>query len=453
MRRAALEVFVVLVTALVTVLGDPAFVWSLPAALLGCLLLPLRRVWPPLGVVGVLPGLAGGLGWPAALVALYRLGRRSRSVPRLLPWLALPVVTAVVPVFATQDLRWNQGVLVIGYVVVNAAAATVVGMLVGTRARLVESMAELDRVRDAALTARADAARAEERARIGREIHDAVGHHITLIAVSAAALAASSREDRTRAVAEDLRVLAKRSLGEVRSALGLAGGAVARPRGPDGVAALVVQWRAAGMAVDLDCGAGDGGPGDGGAADLGPAVGRAAYRVVQESLTNAARHAPGSVVRVRVRRGDGELTVRVDNTAPEQPRDVVGRGVRVWSGSRSGWTAPAAGSPRVPAPTAASGSRPRSRSGWRPARRPADRPLPAGTPRSRLREATEGGGAQPPGRAGWACRRCRETGAGGRQVRRPGGGGSHDRPGEAGDRPWGRLIEPLRGRPGRGAAW
>lgn len=324
MRRAALEVFVVLVTALVTVLGEPAFAWSLPAALLGCVLLPLRRVWPPLGVLGVLPGLAGGLGWPAALVALYRLGRRSRSVPRLLPWLALPVVTAVVPVFATQDLRWNQGVLVIGYVVVNAAAATVVGMLVGTRARLVESMAELDRVRDAALAARADAARAEERARIGREIHDAVGHHITLIAVSAAALAASSQEERTRAVAEDLRVLAKRSLDEVRSALGLAGGAVPRPRGPDGVAALVAQWRAAGMVLDLDCGAGDGAPD--GAVDVGPAVGRAAYRVVQESLTNAARHAPGSVVRVRVRRSDGELTVRVDNTATEQPRDVVGRG-------------------------------------------------------------------------------------------------------------------------------
>jgi signal transduction histidine kinase len=324
-RRAALEACVVLVTALVTVLGDPAFAWSLPAALLGCLLLPLRRVWPPLGVLGVLPGLAGGLGWPAALVALYRLGRRSRSVPRLLPWLALPVVTAVVPVFATQDLRWNQGVLVVGYVVVNAAAATVVGMLVGTRARLVESVAELDRVRDAALAARADAARAEERARIGREIHDAVGHHITLIAVSAAALAASSPDERTRAVAEDLRVLAKRSLGEVRSALGLAGGAVPRPRGPDGVAGLVAQWRAAGMGVDLDCGDGDS-DGGGDAADLGPAVGRAAYRVVQESLTNAARHAPGSAVRVRVRRGDDELTVRVDNTASEQPLDVLGRG-------------------------------------------------------------------------------------------------------------------------------
>ncbi|QJY49063.1 sensor histidine kinase [Pseudonocardia broussonetiae] len=318
MRRAAVEACVVLVTALATVLGEPAFAWSLPAALLGCLLLPLRRVWPPLAVLGVLPGLAGGLGWPAATVALYRLGRHSRSVPRLLAWLALPVVAAVAPVLAAQDLRWNQGLLAAGYVVVNAAAATVVGMLVGTRARLVESMAELDHVREAALAARADAARAEERARIGREIHDAVGHHITLIAVGAAALAASTEDERTRAAAEDLRVLAKRSLGEVRSALGLAGGAVPRPRGHDGVAALVAQWRAAGMAVDLDD--------DGGAAGVDAAVGRAAYRVVQESLTNAARHAPGATVRVRVARADGELTVRVENTATVGPRDVVGRG-------------------------------------------------------------------------------------------------------------------------------
>lgn len=322
-RIVGRESLAVLLSAAVAVLGEPAFSWSVPAALLGCALLPLRHLSPPLALLGTLAGLAGGLGWPPALVALYRLGRHHRSVPVLAAWLVLPVVAAVAPVFATQDLRWNQGVLVVGYVMVNAAAATVVGMLVGTRARLVESMSELASARDSALAARADAARAEERSRIGREIHDAVGHHITLIAVGAAALAASTREESTRRAADELRSLAKRSLTEVRAALGLASGPPEQPpqdRGGtvDEVGALVAQWRAAGLTVEF--------VDDARTVGLCPLLGRAAYRVVQESLTNAARHAPGSTVRVHVGCGDGELTVRVDNTAPGGPGDVVGRG-------------------------------------------------------------------------------------------------------------------------------
>jgi signal transduction histidine kinase len=321
-RRAGIEAAAVLVPAGVAVLGQPAFAWSVPAALVACALLPLRHLWPPLGVLGVLGGIAGGLGWPPALVALYALGRRSGTVSRVLPWLVLPVVAAVAPVFATQDLPWQQGVLTVGFVMVNVVAAAVMGLLVGTRARLVESLTELDRARESALSARADAARAEERARIGREIHDAVGHHITLIAVGAAALAASTAEDGTRRSAQQLGALARRSLGEVRTALGLAGGPVREVPGKDAVVAdvgvLVTQWRDAGLAIDL--------ADDGGAVDVCPVVGRAAYRVVQESLTNAARHAPGSAVRVDVERGPRALAVRVANTAPAGGGEVGERG-------------------------------------------------------------------------------------------------------------------------------
>ncbi|MDN5934493.1 MAG: histidine kinase, partial [Pseudonocardia sp.] len=234
------------------------------------------------------------------------------------------VVAAVAPVFATQDLPWQQGLLTVGFVMVNVGAATVMGLLVGTRARLVESLAELDRARETALSARADAARAEERARIGREIHDAVGHHITLIAVGAAALAASTAEDDTRRSAQQLGALARRSLGEVRTALGLAGGPYRDEEevGAGAVVAdvgvLVTQWREAGLAVEL--------VDDGGAVGICPVVGRAAYRVVQESLTNAARHAPGSAVRVEVEREPRTLAVRVVNTAAAEAGDVVGRG-------------------------------------------------------------------------------------------------------------------------------
>lgn len=320
--RWVVETAAVAVPAVVAVLGVAPFGWSVAAALLACALLPLRHLWPPLAVLGVLAGLAGGLGWPPALVALYALGRRSRTRWQVLPWMLLAGVAAVAPVFATQDLPWQQGVLTIGFVGVNIVAAVALGMLVGTRARLVESLAELDRARETALTARAEVARAEERARIGREIHDAVGHHITLIAVGAAALAASTREDATRAAADQLGTLARRSLGEVRAALGLAADPVPAPTDVPVVAdvgALVEQWRAAGLHVELS--------GDGHVAGLCPAVGRAAYRVVQESLTNAARHAPGSAVCVEVARDAGTLRVRIGNgPAVECPEPATSGG-------------------------------------------------------------------------------------------------------------------------------
>lgn len=422
LRRAGLEATAVLLPAFIAVLGHPSFWWSVPAALLSCALLPLRHVWPPLAVFGVLPGLAGGLGWAPALVALYMLGRRSRSLAEAAPWLLAPVVAAVAPVFATQALPWQDGVLTVGYVVVNAGAATVVGLLVGTRARLVESLRQLDEARETALEARGDAARAEERARIGREIHDAVGHHITLIAVGAAALAASTREEHTRSAADQLRLLAKRSLGEVRAALGLAGGPVPQPAPePDmasSVGVLVADWRAAGMDVELaDRGVRTG---------LCPIVERAASRVVQEALTNAARHAPGSQVRVELGSSADALRVCVRNTAAPTPRDVVGRGGAGLAGLAERSARWAGGSTSAPAPTA--GSPWRRSSPSNPSRpRPdqvTDRYPPKSPSPGRRRTVV----LSPPGGRIRPSRRCRNSGDHGSRVP-PGVGGSHDRPG------------------------
>ncbi len=325
-RRIGLELLAVGVPALVALLGTPPFGWSLAAGLLACAVLPLRHRSPALALLGVLPGLAGGLGWAPALVALYAIGRRARSFGEVAPWLVPPLVATVAPVFLTQALRWQQQVLTVGFVVVNVTAPVVVGLLVGTRARLVQSLVELDRARESVVTARSDAARAEERARIGREIHDAVGHHITLIAVGAAALSARTREDHTRVAADQLRALAKRSLGEVRSALGLAGHPVEEPADEGAVVGdvgrLAADWRCAGLAVELR--------NDGRAAGVRPEIGRAAYRVVQESLTNAARHAAGAPVRVAVGCTGDVLDVRIDNDPPAArsgAREIWGGGM------------------------------------------------------------------------------------------------------------------------------
>ena len=379
-RRIGGELLAVGLPLVVVLLGVPPFAWSVAAGVLACAVLPLRHRSPVLALVGVLAGLAGGLGWAPALVALYALGRRARTFLGAAPWLALPLVAAVGPVFATQDLPWHEGALTVAYVVSNLTAPVVVGLLVGTRARLQRSLAELDRARESALAARSDAARAEERARIGREIHDAVGHHVTLIAVGAAALAASTREDHTRAAAEQLRLLAGRSLAEVRTALGLAAGAPSVPApaeqaGADGIARLVADWRAAGLAVEL--------ADDGRAADVRPAVGRAAYRVVQEALTNAARHAPGATVRVEVAGEDDALRVRVVNTSATGP-------VR---GADGGGTGLVGLRERVVAAGGRLRTGPRADGGFTVDARFPLEPVPGGTAESRPRGATSDGGA------------------------------------------------------------
>jgi signal transduction histidine kinase len=311
----------VLVPAVAVLWSEPPFSWSVPSALVACGLLPLRHIAPPLAVVGGLWGLAGGLGWPAALVALYALGRRGGRVSTTIPWLVLPVVAAVTPVLMTQALPWQRMVLTVAFFGLYTVVPASLGLLMATRERLTESLRELERARDEALAASQDAARAQERARIGREIHDAVGHHATLIAVGAAAIAASTGEDETRRGAEQLRALAKRALAEMRVALGLLDGRE-HAAGLTEIAALVAGSKAAGVDVEL---LNSGAPGE-----VGPAVGRAVYRVVQESLTNAARHAAGAAVRVELRWNPLELQVQVQNRPPTRPsrwrRDPLGGG-------------------------------------------------------------------------------------------------------------------------------
>jgi signal transduction histidine kinase len=303
-RRALVELAAVVLPAIAVLLGVPPFEWSVTPALVACALLPLRHLWPPLGLLGSFVALAGGLGWPPAIVALYTLGRRCRRVVTLVPWLVATVAVAVTPVLLTQDLPVGRIVLTIAFVALYAGAPAALGLLVSTRASLTESLRQLERAREEALAASRDAARAQERARIGREIHDAVGHHATLIAVGAAAIAASTAEEDTRRGAEQLRTLAKRALAEMRAALGLLDGSE-HVAGLTEITALVAGSRAAGVAVDFDeCGD---------PVEVAPGTGRAVYRVVQESLTNAARHATGARVCVRLRWRPTELAVEVRN--------------------------------------------------------------------------------------------------------------------------------------------
>lgn len=160
----------------------------------------------------------------------------------------------------------------------------------------------------------ADRARLRERARIAGDMHDSLGHDLALIALRAGALEVDPRLDADRqAAAGELRAAAGTATERLREIIGVLGtdddGA---PRVPsdESVARLVARARASGLAVELEQ------PADGGTAGLWDMAGHALHRVVQESLTNAAKHAPGAAVRVRIGRADGQLRVTVVNTRP-----------------------------------------------------------------------------------------------------------------------------------------
>ncbi|MFH8570907.1 sensor histidine kinase [Streptomyces sp. NPDC017993] len=197
------------------------------------------------------------------------------------------------------------------------------GALVRTGWQLAERMEREQR-------AVADRTRLRERARIAGDMHDSLGHDLALIALRAGALEVDPHldEDR-RAAAGELRAAAGTATERLREIIGvLRTDDEAPPRTPSGesVPALVEDARSAGMTVTLEQvpEAGRERPGgDAGDAGLPAMTGRALHRVVQESLTNAAKHAPGAALRVRLVRAAGhiELSVvngpRPDGPAPE----------------------------------------------------------------------------------------------------------------------------------------
>ncbi|MFI8279535.1 sensor histidine kinase [Streptomyces sp. NPDC085929] len=318
--------------------GVPVAVGVLFGLLVGSTLV-LRRRWP---IAVVLVGIAvspAAMGFLLGVVGLYTLAACEvpRRITASLTSMSLVATFVVMYVRTSGDQGASQSLVIVLSVFV-AVALTVppvlLGLYIGARRRLMESLQErADSLeRELSLLAdraeeRAEWARTEERTRIAREMHDVVAHRVSLMVVHAAALEAVAAKDPARAAKNAALVgdMGRQALTELREMLGVLRAAESPKRAPavvpvaalvgsfeDGpgpsleeLETLVGQSRAAGMVVELDVrGAGAGYPAE---------VEQTAYRVVQEALTNCHKHAPGARVVVRLAHREGEVAMQVEN--------------------------------------------------------------------------------------------------------------------------------------------
>ncbi|MFD9438672.1 sensor histidine kinase [Streptomyces sp. NPDC060006] len=164
---------------------------------------------------------------------------------------------------------------------------------------------EAERTREEAALRRAG----EERLRIARELHDSLTHSISIVKLQAgvAVHLARKRGEEIPPALLAIQEAGGEAMRELRATL-----EVLRTDEPTGTPALLVERaRAAGLAVALTV--------TGRERPLAATVDRAAYRIVQEALTNAARHAGSARIAVELAYGEGELTIRVDDDGAAEP--------------------------------------------------------------------------------------------------------------------------------------
>ncbi|SNX88359.1 histidine kinase [Streptomyces sp. TLI_55] len=274
------------------------------------LLLRRRRAAVPVTVVLLVAATVAPL-IPAALIALFTVAatRPDRTTWTLagLALVPLPLYLVAQPSLTVQALT----------TVVTGAVLVAASMGWGFFVRGMHRAAE--QARDEAAW-RTEQVRQREREALAREMHDVLAHRLSLLSVHAGALEVNQNATRTE-VAEAAGVIrssAHQAMEDLQQVLGV----LRTPLQPDAATGveppqptlaelplLIEQSRKTGMHITLDA-----------PADLGAVPGtsqRTAYRIVQESLTNAHKHAPGQSVRIRLRGAPGEgLTLDVTNPLP-----------------------------------------------------------------------------------------------------------------------------------------
>ena len=271
------------------------------AGALSYVLVMFRRRWPlavaiSTAALGVVSGISAG---PATLAAVSLATRRNiipMAVAGAVGIVASQGYSDTQPL-TTEDPVWFT--LLVNIIVTVGILGW--GMYIGSRREILWSLRERADRAEAEQQLRVDNARSHERARIAREMHDVLAHRISQVSMHAGALAYREdlSADEMRASAGVIQAKANEALNDLRAVLGVlrapeTGELVDRPQPTyDDLPALIEESREGGMHIEFtDLLEPE--------AAMPVAVGRTVYRIVQEGLTNARKHAPGAMVRIQL---------------------------------------------------------------------------------------------------------------------------------------------------------
>jgi signal transduction histidine kinase len=303
--------------------GDPSATHSVPAALLVVALCStvLERRRHPLAAVaflaaGVLAAAAAGFhgnfppaaGAPVVFILAYSCGQYSPFRSGLLAVVGLTIAMQV------EVGLGNFPNVEIGFLTI---APWWVGWEVGRRRRLVSALRERARELEAAQEDFVRLSVRRERARIARELHDIVAHHLAVIVVQAGAGRLAGTENGTPAVERlaTIRQSGDQALAEMSRLVDIIHADTVRAdAGADRLRALVEEARAGGLDVEVT------------PVPLPDEVEADALRIVQEGLTNAMKHAPGAHVAIRLAATDDALEIELRDRGGSGPTGLAETG-------------------------------------------------------------------------------------------------------------------------------
>lgn len=292
--------------------------YSLVLSGVACLAMTFRRRWPFLAVLVTVPGYFAGTAQIAGIIALGTLARRKQWM-----WQTM-VATGLIwachfvrwPLEEFRDLSWRGHVFDGIYAIIFAGGPVALGLLMALRVELSDRLAEVAASKEREQALHEQAIRAAERANLAREMHDVVSHQVTLIAMQAGALVVSAQDAESREAANTIRQLSKRTLDELRDLVGVLRSGMVDDDVHPGLEELPQLLRNAEVPVTMvEQEVPDPVP---------PAVSRAAYRTVQEALTNINKHAHGAPATIRMFPCGSALIVEVINDRPaKEPAGAV----------------------------------------------------------------------------------------------------------------------------------
>lgn len=312
------DVAVVLLASLDVLLSpvEKAATYSNVLSCVACVALIGRRRFPFLTTLCTVPGYLAGWSQLAGLFALATLARR-----RLWTWPTMVGASGVWlarfvrwPIHRFWHVDWRGHALDAIYAFVYAGAPIGLALLAAARQELSARIQELAASREREKRLHTQAMLAEERARLARELHDVVSHQVTLIAMQSGALQVTTQDVEAREVAATIRLLSTRTLEELRQLVGVfrsPATEVSGQRRLDDIADLV---RTSPMDVTLSAVL----PSQ--TRPVPAAVATAAYRTVQEGLTNVYKHAGDVRTTVGITVVDGALVLEIRNAAPDGGR-------------------------------------------------------------------------------------------------------------------------------------